>query len=145
MQMQKADEEKEAYLAKAGNMVDENSVKMLDEAGIAAGKTIFTQKCAACHAPDGGGTVGPNLTDDYWLHGGSISSVFKTIKYGVPEKGMLSWKDQLSPKEIAQVTSFIKSIKGAKVASAKEPQGELYKDTGSPNAADSTKKIAALK
>ncbi len=144
IQMQKAEEEKEAYLAKAGNLVDENTVKMLEADGVAAGQVIFSQKCAPCHASDGGGTVGPNLVDDYWLHGGSINSVFKTIKYGVPEKGMLAWKDQLSPKEIAQVASFIKSIKGAKVAAAKEPQGELYKDDASPNAADSTKKIAAL-
>jgi cytochrome c oxidase cbb3-type subunit 3 len=137
-----AEIEKEAYLAKAANKVDENSIKMLDEAGIAAGRSIFTSTCVACHSADGGGSVGPNLTDDYWLHGGSLKDIFKTIKYGVPEKGMKSWKDDYSPIQIAQLTSFIKSIKGNKVATAKEPQGDLYKETEA--APDSTQKVATI-
>jgi cytochrome c oxidase cbb3-type subunit 3 len=138
-----AEIEKEAYLAKSASKVDENSIKMLDESGVAAGKTLFTATCAACHAADGGGTVGPNLTDDYWLHGGSLKDIFKTIKYGVPEKGMKSWKDDFSPVQVAQLTSFIKSIKGNKVAVAKEPQGDVYKEAEA--AADSaTQKVAVI-
>ena len=72
------------------------------------------------------GGVGPNLTDDYWINGGSIKAIFTTIKYGRPDKGMISWKDQLSPTQIAQAASFIKSIKGSNPPGAKEPQGDLY-------------------
>ena len=84
--------------------------------------------CAPCHGAEGQGVVGPNLTDDYWLHKGSVKDVFKTIKYGVPEKGMKSWKDDFSPVQIAQIASYIKSLHGSKPANAKEPQGELYKE-----------------
>lgn len=130
--MKKADEAKEAYLAKAANNVDENSVKLLtDEASLEGGKKIFTTICAACHSADGGGGVGPNLTDDYWLHGGGIKDVFKTIKYGWPEKGMKSWKDDYSPVQIAQLASYVKSLHGSHPATPKDPQGELYKEDNS--------------
>lgn len=119
-----------AFLAKAGNNVDENTVKFLsDPADINEGKAIFTSSCAACHGVDGGGTVGPNLTDEYWLHGGSINDVFRTIKYGVPEKGMKSWKDDFSPKKIAQIASYVYSLQGSKPAAPKEPQGEKFERT----------------
>lgn len=149
--VQKAEVEKEAYLKKSAGNVDENTVSMLDATGIEAGKKIFTTNCAPCHGPDGGGVVGPNLTDDYWLHGGNIKDVFKTIKYGVPEKGMKSWKDDFSPVQIAQLSSFIKSLHGTKPATPKEPQGEIYKDgDGVAPSADSTGKqevkgVAAIK
>ncbi len=136
---------KEAYLAKAKSSVDESSVKFLTGASdIESGKKIFTTVCAACHLADGGGIVGPNLTDDYWLHGGSIQDIFKTIKYGWPEKGMKSWKDDYSPLQIAQLASFVKSLHGTKPAAPKEPQGELYKeDNTSAPAKDSLKKDSA--
>ena len=124
-----ADEEKQAYLAKAANLVDENTVKLLtDESDLAAGKKVFTSTCFACHGADGGGGVGPNLTDKYWLHGGDIQSVFKTIKYGWPDKGMKSWKDDYSPMQIAQIASYVRSLKGTKPAVPKEPQGTLTND-----------------
>jgi cytochrome c oxidase cbb3-type subunit III len=127
--MKKAEAEKEDYLKKAANNVNENTVTYLSDASaLDAGKKIFVTACAACHAADGGGTVGPNLVDEYWLHGGSISDVFKSIKYGWPEKGMKSWKDDYSPVQIAQLASYIKSIKGTKPATAKEPQGEVYQE-----------------
>ena len=129
--MAKADEQKAEYLKKSANNVDENTVKVLtDAADIAGGAKVFTQNCAACHGKAGEGIVGPNLTDDYWLHGGSIKDVFKTIKYGWPEKGMRSWKDDLSPVQIAQVSSYIKSIHGSNPPNAKAQQGELYKEEG---------------
>lgn len=125
--LEKAEIEKEAYLKKAANNIDENTVKLLnDPADLAAGKQIFTTVCAACHVADGGGLVGPNLTDDYWLHGGSLKDIFKTIKYGVQEKGMKSWKDDYSPKQIAQLASYVKSLRGTKPAKPKEPQGTLF-------------------
>jgi cytochrome c oxidase cbb3-type subunit 3 len=144
MSVAKAEEEKAEYLKKAGNSVDENTVKLLTAAAdIEAGKKIFTGTCAPCHAADGGGIVGPNLTDDYWLHGGKVNDIFKTIKYGVPEKGMQPWKSTFSPTQIAQLASFIKSIHGAKVANPKEPQGDLYKED--KTVSDSTNTAAVNK
>ena len=123
--MQEAEIQKENYLKKSANNVDENNVTLLSDASaIAGGKAVYVQNCAACHGKDGEGVVGPNLTDDYWLHGGSVKDVFKTIKYGWPEKGMKSWKDDLSPIQVAQVAGFIKSLRGTKPPNAKEKQGE---------------------
>lgn len=129
MAMQKGEEEKEIYLKNAASNVDENTVKLLaDEGDLTSGKAIFTTVCAACHAADGGGLVGPNLTDDYWLHGGSVKDIFKTIKYGWQEKGMKSWKDDYTPVQIAQLSSYIKSLHGKTPAKAKEPQGVLFNE-----------------
>jgi cytochrome c oxidase cbb3-type subunit 3 len=117
------------FLEKAAAKINENSVTLLTDAKtLEEGKAIFTANCAACHAADGGGTVGPNLTDEYWLHGGGIKNVFKTIKYGVPEKGMISWEKQLNPLKMQQVSSYIVSLKGTKPATPKAPQGEVYKE-----------------
>lgn len=127
--MAQADAEDAARLSSQANKVDENSVVMLGPSDIEQGKKIFGEKCAPCHMAHGGsmaGGVGPNLTDDYWINGGSIKAIFTTIKYGRPDKGMISWKDQLSPTQIAQAASFIKSIKGSNPPGAKEPQGDLY-------------------
>jgi cytochrome c oxidase cbb3-type subunit 3 len=123
------------YLKKKGDLVDENTVTLLTSADdITAGKGIFMDpsKCPACHNADGGGNaVGPNLTDDYWVYGGNIKNIFKTIKYGT-SKGMRSWKDDLSAKQMAQVASYIKSLKGTKPANPKGKEGELYKEESSP-------------
>ena len=102
---------------------------MSDASNLEAGKKIFTTTCAACHAADGGGMVGPNLTDNYWIHGGSIVDIFKTIKYGWPEKGMKSWQEDYSPVQMAQLSSYVKSLTGTKPAKAKEPQGDLFSDS----------------
>lgn len=128
------------YLAKSANNVDENTVTYLNnEADLTAGKAIFVQVCAACHAPDGGGNeVGPNLTDDYWLHGGTIQNIFKTIKYGVIEKGMRSWQDDYSPRQIAQLASYIKSLKGTTPAKPKAPQGDLFKEDATSGEQEAT-------
>ena len=142
IQLAKAEEEKAFRLQRSGGGVDENTVTMLTAAAdIEAGKKLFTTSCAPCHAPDGGGIVGPNLTDDYWLHGGSVKDIFKSIKYGIPDKGMQPWKGQFSPAQLAQLASYIKSIKGNKVANPKEPQGDLFKDD--PATSDTTKLAAA--
>ena len=126
-EMQKGEEDKAAYLAQAANKVDETNVTLLTDAvAIASGKEVYVKNCVACHVADGGGSVGPNLTDDYWLHGGSITDVFKSVKYGWQDKGMKSWKDDLSPVQIQQVASYIKSLKGTKPAAPKAPQGDIY-------------------
>ncbi|MEJ2103060.1 MAG: c-type cytochrome, partial [Ignavibacteriaceae bacterium] len=90
------------------------------------GKQIFEANCIACHAADGGGIVGPNLTDKYWIHGGGIKNVFKTIKYGAPDKGMISWQSQLNAKQIQDVASYVLSLQGTKPANPKPPEGQIW-------------------
>lgn len=123
-----AEKEKEAYMKLAANSIDETNVKLADLKGIEKGKGLYQQNCAACHGASGEGGVGPNLTDPYWVHGGGVKNVFKTIKYGVPQKGMISWKAQLSPSAIQEVASYIISIQGSNPANAKEPQGDKYEE-----------------
>lgn len=114
------------YLKNAANNVDEKTVTMMDAAGIAEGAALFSKNCLACHGDKGQGGVGPNLTDNYWLHNGGIKDIFHSIKYGWPEKGMKSWKDDFSPVQIAQLASYVKSLDGTNVPGGKEPQGTVY-------------------
>ncbi|GGI24911.1 cbb3-type cytochrome c oxidase N-terminal domain-containing protein [Pedobacter mendelii] len=125
----KAQVEKAAYLEKSANTIDENSVKFDNSQIILEeGKSIFTGNCVVCHGDRGQGVIGPNLTDAYWLHGGGINNVFKTIKYGVPEKGMISWEKNLTSKQISAVSNFILSLSGTNPPGAKAPQGEKYEE-----------------
>lgn len=133
--VQKGEEDKAAYLAKTAGNIDENNVKLADASGIEEGKTLYAKNCAACHANDGGGLVGPNFTDEYWIHGGGLQDVFKSIKYGWQDKGMKSWKDDFSPKQIQSLASYILSLKGTKPANPKEKQGELYVEAATTAAA----------
>ncbi|HAQ38512.1 MAG TPA: cytochrome oxidase subunit III [Saprospirales bacterium] len=120
----------DAYRAEKGELVDENTVTVLtDEQSLKNGEVIFNEpgKCATCHKPDGGGLIGPNLTDEYWIHGGDIKDLYKTTKNGVPEKGMISWESQLSPKQMQEVTSYILvKLAGTNPPGAKAPEGEKY-------------------
>ncbi len=125
---------KDAYMKTAKNNVDENTV-VYDASYLADGQKIFTENCAACHGQKGEGIVGPNLTDNYWLHGGKINDIFKTIKYGWPANGMKSWQADLSAVQIAQVTSYVKSLKGTNPPNPKDPQGDLYNEDGTANSA----------
>jgi len=118
------------YLAAQENLVDEtNVVALIDAADLDAGLGIYNLNCIACHGAKGEGGVGPNLTDPYWINGGGIKNIFKRIKYGVPDKGMIAWKSQLPPKAIQQVASFILTMEGTDPPNAKEPQGEIYVET----------------
>jgi len=120
---------KEEMMKKNSDMVTEvNVVRLADEESVSAGKKTFQTYCVACHGDKAQGNVGPNLTDDYWLHGGGIKNVFHTITEGVPMKGMISWKTQLSPKQIQQVASFVLTLKGTNPEGAKAPQGDLYSE-----------------
>jgi cytochrome c oxidase cbb3-type subunit 3 len=131
--------EVDEFMKTSANNVDENTVKVLTEASdITAGKDLFIANCVACHGKGGEGTVGPNLTDEYWIHGGSIKDLFKTLKYGWVEKGMKSWKDDLSPIQMAQVSSYIRTLKGTNPPNPKAPQGDLYSEAGVAPLNDST-------
>jgi cytochrome c oxidase cbb3-type subunit III len=109
--------------------MNENTVTFVtDKALLEEGKKIFIENCAACHGKEGQGGIGPNLVDPYWMHGGGIRNVFKTIKNGVPGKSMKAWQNDFSPKQIQGIASYIITLQGTKPANAKEPQGELYED-----------------
>jgi cytochrome c oxidase cbb3-type subunit 3 len=92
---------------------------------LASGAKIFGQQCVACHKVDAGGLIGPNLTDDYWLHGGDIKSVYKTISEGVAGTTMISWKTVISADDMAAVANYIKSIRGTNPPGAKAQEGKL--------------------
>ena len=114
--------------AKGEVMVNEENVTTLTDAtSMANGKATYDGMCIACHGDKGQGNIGPNLTDEYWIYGGSIKNIFKIITNGTPN-GMQSWKSQLSPKNIQEVASYIKSLNGSKPAGAKAPQGDLWKE-----------------
>jgi cytochrome c oxidase cbb3-type subunit 3 len=134
-----AQQKAERMKAQANYVTEDNVVALTAAGDISEGKQVFMKLCAACHRADGGGQVGPNLTDEFWLHGGGIKNVFKTITYGVPNKGMLSWQSQLSPKQIQQISSYILTLKGSNPPAPKEQQGDKWEE---PNiaASDSGKK-----
>lgn len=135
---------KEEYDAQNKDKIDENNVPMSDIVGIGVGNELFHQPgmCASCHGQMGEGGAGPNLTDDYWIHKGSLNDIYMSIKKGYPDKGMQSWESAFTPKQISQLASYIKSIRGTNPPNAQAPKGDLYveavKDT--MNAVDTAKK-----
>ncbi len=148
-QMEAAEEAASARMASLPESnIDESNVVMVEDAGLLSkGKQVYNNNCAQCHKDTGAGGIGPNLTDDYWLHGGSIQDIFRTIKVGVPEKGMISWEPLLSPDQMQNVASYIITLKGTNPPNAKEPQGELYVPEIIPEEtveADSTQAVAKL-
>lgn len=118
------------YKKTAKDLVDASSVELLtDAADLAAGKQIFDTNCVACHMADGGGGIGPNLTDQHWILGGGIKNVFSTVSEGGRDgKGMVAWKQILKPAEIAQVASYVISLGGTSPANPKEAEGELWEE-----------------
>ncbi|HEY3406295.1 MAG TPA: cbb3-type cytochrome c oxidase N-terminal domain-containing protein [Ohtaekwangia sp.] len=128
-------------------VIDENTLVFTPDAAIIEkGKTVFMDNnCGACHKNDGGGnSIGPNLTDDYWIHGGGIKNIFLTIKNGAVEKGMPAWGKAMSPQSVRDVTFFVMSLHGTNPAGAKSPQGELYKAEETKTPADSVNVQASL-
>ena len=126
----------ETYKKTAKNLVDINTVTQLTEAAdLSAGKTIFETNCVACHMADGGGGIGPNLTDPNWILGGDIKSIFKTVSEGGRSgKGMIAWKQQLKPLEIAQVSSYVLTFEGTTPANPKAPEGDVWVDENTEQA-----------
>lgn len=139
-EMELAKIEKAEIAKTMASKVDESNVTMADASGIADGATIYKSNCAACHGNAGEGNVGPNLTDKFWLHGGDMTSIYKTVKVGWPAKGMKSWEAELSPVQMKNVASYIKSLAGTNPANAKAPQGEDFIE-GATAGTDSTKAV----
>jgi cytochrome c oxidase cbb3-type subunit 3 len=102
-----------------------------DATTLDSGRQTFAKFCAPCHRADGGGLVGPNLTDDYWIHGSNYVDTVKVIWDGVPAKGMITWKAILKPDEIQSVASYIYTLRGAKLATpGKPPENQTPVKTG---------------
>lgn len=109
--------------------INEDNVTFSNEvAVIEKGKQLYDVNCVACHRNDAGGLpgLGPNLTDEYWLHGGGIKNIFKTIQNGVQGTSMISWKTQMSPEDMRSVASYVMTVEGTNPPNAREPQGERY-------------------
>lgn len=123
----------------------ETVVAVTDATSLAKGKEIFTNACAACHKADGGGLVGPNLTDKHWINGGGIKNIFKLISEGSKNNpSMVSWKSNLSSKDIQSVASYILTLEGSNPPGAKAAEGEIWTETAeaapaADAAVDSTK------
>lgn len=142
-------------LIRTGAYINENTVVLLtDNESINNGKQLFKTNCVTCHGEGGQGIIGPNLTDEYWIHGGGIKNVFTVIKYGVPAKGMITWMNQMNPKLMQQVASYVISLQGTNPPGAKAPEGIIYKETGDSlkagsdslkTSSDSTKKDSVSK
>ncbi len=124
----------EEYKKTAKDLVDVNTVALLtDAADLSAGKAIFETNCVACHMADGGGGIGPNLTDENWILGGGIKNVFNTISEGGRDgKGMVAWKNVLKPVEMAQVSSYLLTFQGTTPANPKAPEGDIWIDPDAP-------------
>lgn len=138
-EMEAAVAEKATMMAEATDLVNEdNVVYLVDAPSIEKGAAIYKGNCATCHGQLGEGGAGPNLTDQYWLHGGNIKNVFKTIKYGVPAKGMIAWESQFSPKQMQAVASYVLSLQGTNPPNQKDPQGEIFVEEFENEEGDST-------
>ena len=87
------------------------------------GEEVFQKYCVSCHRMDAGGLIGPNLTDNAWIHGGKITDIYKTLMNGVLEKGMPAWGTMLKPEEVEQVVAYVASLQGSNPVNPKAPQG----------------------
>lgn len=136
----------EEYKKTAPDLMDKEKVTLLtDGASLAAGKAIFETNCVACHRADGGGGIGPNLTDDHWILGGGIKNVFNTIMEGGRDgKGMVSWKPIIKPSDIQKVASYVLSLQGTNPKDGKAAEGDVWKDDNAP-ASDAAKPADSVK
>ena len=127
MEMERAEKLKGAVVP---DLFGESDVLALvkDAAEMDKAKANYTARCAACHGPDGGGIVGPNLTDRFWIHGAKAAEIHKVIENGVLEKGMLPWKGVLSPADIRAMVAYVRTLKGTTPTNPKAPQGEEVKE-----------------
>ena len=138
-EMSEKDKEVEEYLKTAPDQMDMDKVILLtDAAALAEGKKIYEANCIACHRPDAGGAIGPNLTDDHWILGGGIKNVFNTLmEGGRPGKGMIAWKDQIKPTDLQKLASYVLSLQGSNPTDPKptEPEAKVWVEEGAAAAA----------
>lgn len=138
-EMARAEAARIEYLSQAANLVDENNVEVnLSPATVSAGQAIYAANCAVCHGQAGEGGIGPNMTDDYWIHGGEVNDIFRIVKYGVLDKGMVPWEQMLTPAQIAEVSNYIITLRGTNPPNPKNPEGNKveYKEAGAEDQAE---------
>ena len=128
--------ERQAKLAPAPGAVGEEALRALarDARAMAGAREVFATRCAPCHGPQGQGLIGPNLTDEFWLHGGTLVEIRRIIADGVPEKGMVPWKDQLKPEDLSAMAAYISTLSGTNPPGPKPPQGVNAKGAAAPAA-----------
>lgn len=119
-------------------MDEENLVPLDKEMDLATGKTLYTTNCVACHGALGEGGVGPNMTDNFWIHGGSVKNIYQTIKNGVPEKGMIAWSTQLRPIDMHRLASYILTLQGTNPPNGKAPEGTEFVPEAAATPQDTT-------
>jgi cytochrome c oxidase cbb3-type subunit 3 len=129
----------------SGPKIDEATVEATTDATMLAnGKSTFLNTCSSCHRKDGGGDIGPNLTDEYWKHGGNIKNIFKVVTNGVPGTNMIAWSGVMSPEAIRNVASYVLTLQGSKPANPKKPEGDLFKPEIKSVKADTVKAQSSL-
>jgi len=121
-----ADLHRRIIMATEGSLDESQLTALTDPAVLQRGADEFKKYCISCHGVNGQGVVGPNLTDDYWIHGSGIKSVYTTIKQGVPAKGMISWQLVYTPKQIQEIASYVLSLRGTNPPGAKKAEGQMY-------------------
>ena len=135
-----ADLSRRIRMVAEGTINEDDMVALKDDGTLKAGQERFLKNCITCHGSHGEGIVGPNLTDQYWIHGGGIKNVYATIKNGVPEKGMISWRLVFTPKEIRQIASYVLSLQGTNPPNGKKPEGTIYTEP-KPQVKDTSKAV----
>ena len=134
-EMKVAAAQEQAMLAGAAEKVDETNVTLItDKAKLEPMAALYTKNCAVCHGKNAEGIVGPNLTDEYWIYGGDVKNLFKTIRHGTPN-GMQKFEGVLKPSQMQLIASYVLSLQGSNPPNAKAPQGEKYAPVGAPQAA----------
>jgi cytochrome c oxidase cbb3-type subunit 3 len=118
--------QRKIMLASGGTINENTLVALRDEASLKEGQENYQKFCVSCHGPQAGGLVGPNLTDEFWIHGGGIKNVYAIIKKGVPSKGMISWELVFSQKQIQNLGSYVLSLQGTNPPGGKAPEGNKY-------------------
>ena len=120
-----ATEKQMAAILAMGEINENMLVDLMDDPSMMnGGKKVFVAKCATCHGMFGEGGIGPNLADDYWLHGAQLMDIYRTVREGVPDKGMLAWERQLRPAEMLAVSAHVGGLLGSAPPNGKAPQGD---------------------
>ncbi|MDK2772666.1 MAG: c-type cytochrome [Flavobacterium sp.] len=142
-EMEQSDKQVQEYLKNAPDLMDKEKVTLLTDAtALAEGKKIFESNCVACHRPDAGGAIGPNLTDKFWILGGGIKNVFNTISEGGRSgKGMVPWKESLKPTEIQKVASYVLSLQGSNPKDGKPAEGDEWVEEGAAPSTEATTEV----
>lgn len=142
-EMEQSDKQVQEYLKNAPDLMDKEKVTLLTDAtALAEGKKIFESNCVACHRPDAGGAIGPNLTDKFWILGGGIKNVFNTISEGGRSgKGMVPWKESLKPTEIQKVASYVLSLQGSNPKDGKPAEGDEWVEEGAAPLTEATTEV----